>query len=75
MHLDIWIPRHSLAIEYQGRHHYLPNNFLGHHDVQICKDIEKIEICRSVDIHILQIPFWWDLTHASLAATIQRVRI
>src|SRR5690606_3773451 len=73
MHLDIWIPRHFLAMEYQGRQHYLPNNFLRHHNVQICKDIEKIKICQSIHIGMIQVPFWLDLTHGSLAATIQRV--
>lgn len=73
MQADAWIPHLGLIFEYQGRQHYLPNYF-NDYKVQITKDKEKKKICQEVGLTLIQIPFWWDYTVPSLAATVKKVK-
>ena len=60
--LDIFLPKLSLAFEYQGHQHY--NHFLPAHKLtnQIERDQEKRDICKEKGITLIEIPYWWDLT-------------
>lgn len=74
MELDIFIPQLSLAFEYQGEHHFHSTPRFGQEDEYQERDKEKLELCAKNGITLIRVPFWWDLSTASLMATIHRVR-
>ena len=59
--LDFFVPTLSVAIEYQGEHHYddLPSGF-GALEVYKEKDREKIELCKQYNVKLMLVPYWWD---------------
>jgi len=38
------------------------------------RDKEKKELCAGAGITLLDVPYWWDGSHGSLAATIHKAR-
>jgi hypothetical protein len=76
MELDIWIPELSLAFEYQGIQHYRISNVFESEFLRIQRnDMEKKKACQYHGITLISIPYWWDYTISSLAATIRMVII
>jgi len=73
MTFDIFIPSLKLALEHQGEHHYRNTKF-AESTPQQAKDAEKKQICEKYGVTFLEIPYWWNGTKASLAATIHKVR-
>lgn len=75
MELDIFIPRLSLAFEYQGEQHY-HQALLGVNDPAHRKrlDLEKLLACERLGITLIEIPYWWDRSVESLQMTIKRIR-
>jgi hypothetical protein len=73
MQLDIWIPKYSLALEYQGKQHFINRKNFGHPSQQL-RDVEKKQACESSSITLIMIPYWWDFRVESLAATIHQAR-
>jgi hypothetical protein len=71
--LDIWIPKYNLALEFQGKQHYIPSSFYGSFRKQLERDIAKKKACIESGICLIYIPFWWDHSEYSLAATIHQV--
>ena len=69
MELDIWIPEHSLAIEYQGEQHYhaIPH-FGGESALQqnIRRDKEKINACEEKGITLIHVIYDWDRKEESI---------
>lgn len=70
--LDIFVPGHSLAIEYNGEHHYHQMAFMGSLEQQQARDMAKQQACEARGIRLVVIPYWWDRRAASLAATVHR---
>jgi len=83
--LDVFVPKFLLAFEYQvflgfcstnwcqkGEQHYSDIYPLGGMLENELRDAEKRAVCESAGICLIEIPYWWDLTKESLAATIHR---
>lgn len=48
-HLDVYFPKHSIAIEYQGQQHYEPIDFFGGHKAylkSVERDQRKERLCK-----------------------------
>jgi hypothetical protein len=59
----------------QGRQHYGQMGiFHGAFQSQQFRDYEKRELCKSLEIFLIDVPYWWDFKKESLAATIASVR-
>jgi hypothetical protein len=76
--LDIFVPSFKLAFEYQGQQHYQPTDGsmmqVTVPEVQQQLDKQKLWLCKSHGITLIAIPYWWDRTLASLAATVHMHR-
>lgn len=74
MELDIWIPHHSLAFEYQGEQHYhtlsftSPTNALSEYTR---RDKVKEATCERMGVKLIVVPYWWDQTSISLRELIE----
>jgi hypothetical protein len=75
MQLDIYIPSLSLALEYQGHQHYGDAFYMGT-SVRMYqhRDEEKRKACKKANLTLVEVPYWWDNSKESLAATIQLSR-
>jgi hypothetical protein len=73
-HLKIFFPELSIAFEYQGEVHYFSSTPFGSATKRQSCDIVKHKNAKEIGITVIPIPFWWDKTHASLAATIVSYR-
>lgn len=73
MELDIWIPKHSIAFEYQGEQHY-HKNLEAPFDEGLpsfeARDEAKRRQCFESGITIFYVPYWWDSDLSSLTAII-----
>jgi len=61
--LDVFIPLHALAIEYQGIQHYEPIEFFGGEEQLIARknrDTEKRDICLKNGITLIEVPYTWN---------------
>lgn len=70
MYLDIFVPDLNLVLEYQGQQHYFEIHNLGPQWQHRERDAEKKKICLQNDVHLIEIPYWWDFSRDSLQATI-----
>lgn len=71
MELDIWIPKLSLAFEYQGQQHYRDLRLFGTRGgEEITKDKKKLAACNEAGIKLVVVPYWWDQEEGSLTAII-----
>lgn len=72
--LDAFIEDIKLAVEYQGEQHYTPVYWMGGADLasQKARDLEKRKACFRNGITLIEVPYWWDRTTESLAATIHK---
>ena len=71
--LDIYIPALNLAFEYNGQQHY--DEILGGFspiEVNKSRDQEKQSLCLSHNIHLIDIPYWWDQNSTSLSILISQ---
>jgi hypothetical protein len=69
----ILLPNLSLALEFQGNHHYV-THFFGDVSVRQRRDQAKVKFASQFGITVISIPFWWDKSPSSLASTIQYYR-
>lgn len=74
MELDVYIPSLCLAIEYQGKQHYEPNNSFMADSTRIQKDQNKRNICDELGITLVEIPYWWNQSEDALIMAIQKHR-
>jgi hypothetical protein len=74
MQLDIYIPSLSLAFEYHGKHHFEDVFYFGQYNQYKTRDEEKVAACKASGITLIVVPYWWDKTRQSLAATLYKVR-
>lgn len=70
MELDVFYADLGVALEYQGRQHYRDTFQNGRWQHQQRRDKEKRDLCAQHGITLIHVPFWWDETPTSLAATI-----
>jgi len=74
LELDIFIPSLSLALEFHGKQHYHYHYMFGTPEVVKSRDLEKKLKCISAGITLIEVPYWWNRTKESLAATIKSMR-
>lgn len=80
MELDIYIPALNLAFEYQGKHHYTDKeseHFQISDEFKLLvqiKDEEKREACKSENITLIAIPYWWDQSKSTLLDLLSQTR-
>jgi hypothetical protein len=73
MEFDIFIPDKELALEYQGKQHYVP--FYSSEHIQKERDQEKREKCwENHTFTLIEIPYWWENDVESLRKTIHTYR-
>jgi hypothetical protein len=72
--LDVFVPTHYLALEYQGEQHYMDVYSMGPQWQYLERNAEKRTICMDKGITIIEIPYWWDKKKESLVATIHQHR-
>eukprot|EP01125_Pyxidicula_operculata_P005135 TRINITY_DN1872_c0_g1_i3.p1 TRINITY_DN1872_c0_g1~~TRINITY_DN1872_c0_g1_i3.p1 ORF type:complete len:425 (+),score=30.54 TRINITY_DN1872_c0_g1_i3:740-2014(+) len=71
LEIDIWIPRHNIALEYQGESHYfLVPGLATSVEMYQARDAMKVKICNENNITLIPIPYWWLKDVSSLASTI-----
>jgi len=70
LELDLFLPDHDVALEYNGYHHYFDLPFFGPVEQYRRRDEEKRRLCEANGIRLVTVPFWWDKTAESLAATL-----
>jgi hypothetical protein len=70
----IYIPSLALAFEYQGEVHYKDISMYGELGIYNRRDSYKRGISKEHGITLIEIPFWWQKTEASLISTIRAVR-
>eukprot|EP01125_Pyxidicula_operculata_P001181 TRINITY_DN1112_c0_g1_i1.p1 TRINITY_DN1112_c0_g1~~TRINITY_DN1112_c0_g1_i1.p1 ORF type:complete len:295 (+),score=42.60 TRINITY_DN1112_c0_g1_i1:782-1666(+) len=71
---DIYLPEYNIAFEYQGIQHYEDTKFFGDSKTRIARDNEKLKLCQSVDISLIEVPYWWDKSEAWLKQQILSIR-
>jgi hypothetical protein len=70
----IFIPSLSLAFEYQGEIHYRTSILHGSAAQRQKIDQAKANYAKDIGVTLIPIPFWWDKSSESLAATIHHYR-
>jgi len=61
-----------LAFEYNGEQHYddIPSAF-NPIELNRNRDFQKVNHCLAHQLHLLIIPYWWDLSPSSLSSFLQ----
>jgi len=57
-HLDIWLPKHNIGIEYQGDQHYYPVDFFGGEASlahNMARDKRKKELCEKFGCRLIYV--------------------
>ena len=67
LELDLFIPSMNVALEYQGEQHFddIPGCF-SPIDMYKERDTLKIELCNTMQIKLISIPYWWDSSPHSI---------
>lgn len=72
--LDLTIPDLSLAVEFQGEHHFSDILDVGLAAVKASTDERKAALLASKGLSLISVPYWWDGSTDSLANTIRSIR-
>jgi len=64
--LDAYVLARDVAFEFQGKHHFQNTDTLFGSAKQLENDHEKRKLCLSAGITLVEVPYWWDKTQASL---------
>ena len=67
--LDLFIPELNEGFEYNGEQHYddIPSSFAPSHCYQT-RDFARENLCIKINISLISIPYWWNLSINSLAS-------
>eukprot|EP00026_Physarum_polycephalum_P001919 Phypoly_transcript_01922.p1 GENE.Phypoly_transcript_01922~~Phypoly_transcript_01922.p1 ORF type:complete len:959 (+),score=104.66 Phypoly_transcript_01922:166-3042(+) len=71
LELDLWIPRLELCFEFQDDYHYA-TTWYSHIPLEATKEgdyLKRHSVQQKGITHIF-VPYWWDVTQESLAATV-----
>lgn len=83
MELDVFVPDWNMGFEFQGKQHYtpMPVRMTGNEETRLMYDVnqmerdrQKREHCEKAGITLVEVPYWWDGSVESLAATIHKHR-
>eukprot|EP01114_Cavostelium_apophysatum_P001389 TRINITY_DN11199_c0_g1_i1.p1 TRINITY_DN11199_c0_g1~~TRINITY_DN11199_c0_g1_i1.p1 ORF type:complete len:588 (-),score=156.40 TRINITY_DN11199_c0_g1_i1:19-1782(-) len=75
MELDVYVPSLKIAFEYQGAQHFDQSaSYFGAAEQLLKRDEEKRVACKKQNITLIEVPYWWDQTFQSLAATVRELR-
>jgi len=74
MIFDIYVPLFNLAFEYQGYHHFNDHYVYGNAKEYNARDIAKREVCDSLGLTLIEIPYWWHHDKESIMAIIHKSR-
>ena len=74
MQLDVFVPFHNLAFEYQGEQHYKDIPMMGPQSLWTNRDQQKRKACFRRGITLIEIPYWWNEEKESLLTTIHKQR-
>lgn len=72
--MDLTIPELSLALEFQGEHHYADILDVGLAERKRSTDETKAAVVQSKGYTLVSIPFWWDGKTESLGNSIRAAR-
>jgi len=72
--LDLYLPKISLALEYQGEQHYFDVFRYAPHKHYEYRDIQKRSQCMDIGLTLIEVPYWWDCKLESLRVTIHSHR-
>lgn len=70
LELDFYLPDFQVGIEYNGQQHYHELAFFGPLEQYQRRDREKQQLCDRNGIKLITVPYWWDNSVDSLAATL-----
>lgn len=76
--LDMFIPSHNIAIEYQGKQHYEPVAVFGgdeHFTRQKERDAKKRKLCKEKGIILIEWRYTTPITYHELKVSLERVGI
>jgi hypothetical protein len=71
---QVFLPYLSLALEYQGEIHYFSSHLFGKASDRQRADHNKQQLAKQYGITLIPVPFWWDKSPSTLAATIRLYR-
>ena len=74
MQLDAYLPKSSLAFEYQGKQHYEQLSTFGKSSERMERDNAKERLCNERGITLISVPFWWNKSRAPLLESILEAR-
>jgi hypothetical protein len=67
MQLDVFVPSLFLGLEYHGAQHYEDCvATFNPMESYISRDLQKLKLCSSRNLHLVVIPYWWDGSSSSL---------
>jgi len=68
---DVFVSSLRVAFEYHGEHHYLDSPFFGANEIYQTRDRQKRHQCQEHNIHLVEVPYWWDGTTHQLLSLIR----
>jgi len=71
---DVFVPWLSLALEYHGQQHFHWGFDCGSPEIRLRQDEHKRKLCHMLGITLIEVPYWWDFSKNSLAASVQSLR-
>jgi hypothetical protein len=75
MTVNFFIPTLTLAFDYQGVSEFVEKWTDEEQLMTVIENKEKLDLAKSQNISLVSVPFWWDRSAVSLAATVIEIDI